>query len=230
MRAASLVGRLFLGFLWLSCGGEPAEEPSVTLSGHVQDILSERPLEGVQICLLESPVPCATSVADGSYSLSGVPAYRDVFLSYQAGGYYPQLLAYHTAGRDDAWVFNLASRAAVEAQARLLGLAVEPEAGQIAFAALQPDSLDGRSGIAVALSPPVSPPVYHNELLLPDQRLVATSTAGTGLIPNVPPGDYALRFSEGCTPRFGFPPEAGSDALAVLVVRGTSTFVAAECP
>jgi hypothetical protein len=58
-------------------------------------------VEGVQVCVYQTPsIACATTAADGTFTLTGLPPLTNMALTLNKAGYQPQLLSISTASTD----------------------------------------------------------------------------------------------------------------------------------
>lgn len=209
---------------------EPVPEVTVTLTGRVLDIVSQNPVTDVSVCVYEHPeVPCALT-ANGEYTLEDVPGHTRLFIEYTKSSYFPTIAEFETTDTDESWVFMLASTAAIELQALLLGLSVDSSTGQIVFAAFDSSTGYGQSGVSMSLSPSSGTIMYSGDEGIPETRS-DTSSLGAGGFLNVEPGTYTLTYDfpgGSCWPYFGWE-ASGSNTVEVRVEAGIATFVSQYC-
>ncbi|MGE5186271.1 MAG: hypothetical protein ACM31C_29655 [Acidobacteriota bacterium] len=165
----------------------------VAMSGTVTD--GQNPLAQAHVCLVGHPeVACATTAADGTWTLVDVFPEDDVAISYTASGY---LGTVSLSSKDGAGVVWLATAPlATDAQATQL-LATEagfayPDAANGFFRV----HVEGVVGATVTLAPAGGGgPVYTRSDGTPDPSLAATaSTTSNSLVyfGNLAPGAYTL--------------------------------------
>ena len=210
--------------------GEPEPETFVTMTAMITDILSENPIDMVQVCVFESDIPCVNSV-NGAVTLPGVPGFSQLYLQFTQSEYFPTIAAYETTDEDFDWDVVLADNATVDFQATLIGEEVDPLAGQVAFGTLDPATDEGVAGVSVTFSADTGLLVFSSDLGLPDPSRTETSANGAGVIVNVDPGVYTLTLDYpggSCTPYLGWEAD-GPGTISVRVVAGVATSVSAWC-
>jgi hypothetical protein len=188
------------------------------------------PVEGVEVCLYHNTqVPCATTLADGSFVLKGLPNKSDSYfvLTLKKSGYVPTLTLAYTF--EVQTVLN----------ATILYTDAQMKAAADSVGAKFPDDLNGfitffgttttnnvlglLGGFTATLSPTSGQgPVYTNEQGVLDKALTSASALGTGAYFNVAPAKYTLKFSHPSL-------NCGSSASVLVEAGYVSANVPASC-
>jgi hypothetical protein len=217
---------------------------TLTVAGSVIDFSSKAPIAGAQVCVyspLTSPKACATTGADGTVSLSGVPAGTQEMISATKSGYV-SLMQMGTLTAANA---TLRGTMPTIGAATALGTVVSVEAdltnlGHLVFitGAGNGPTPDGgmpndTAGVTASLSPASGKgPFYANTAGVPDTSLTATTTSGFGSFLNLPPGDYDLTFSppsgKTCTEVYAWS-NGKPNGFKVRIVAGFITGVILAC-
>jgi hypothetical protein len=163
------------------------------------------PIAGVKVCVYQNTaIPCATSAADGTFTLGNLPPRTNMTLSFTADGYVPILKAIQTASSDMDGTSNpVRMTLSSDPDPNLGGVTIDwTNKGQLAFFALgpQPDAsstLSADVGATVALSPSAGNGPYYLDGN-GDFDLTATSllSGGVGYYYNLPAGNYTLTFTD----------------------------------
>jgi hypothetical protein len=223
-----------------------APTATITEHGTVTDLQSKKPIANLQICLFSpmlSPQPCATTAADGTYTLPGIPASTQVAASIKGGAYYPTLYLKTTGAADETYDLQAIASGTITLLAAVVNVQADDTKGDIAFIALDgnppPDGGTGpahNSGIAVALSPSSgSGPFYLAANGIPQMvnQQTVTSTQGVGTYINVDPGVVELTYTPPAgvtcsTPIAGWPGSTPS-SIKALVAAGYGTAAYMTC-
>jgi len=201
------------------------------------------PLPGVEVCVYQdSSIPCATTQADGSFTMTGLPMRTNLALTLKKSGYYSYLLPIQTASADMDGRSNPAQMAPSGGPAPDLGIAVDLQNKgliqivAIAFggtaAMVDAGAFTTVPGTKVSLSPMSgNGPYFINGS--DEFDLSATSFVGIAAnYYNVAAGNYTLTFSNpgfDCEPvlfpfgQFGWPLTTPAHSIGVLVVPGYIT-------
>jgi hypothetical protein len=195
------------------------------------------PLPGVTICIYQnSAIACATSAADGTFTLTGLPIRGDLVLELKKDGYQSILLPIETASSDMDGRGNPLYMSP-NASPPQVGEAIDQtNKGTINAFAVQLDSngvdLHSVPGTTVTLSPSSGiGPYFVND----NGSIDLTSTGYTGqtaLFYNVDPGTYTLTYANpafDCEPisfpfgQFGFPITTPAHSLKIITAAGYVT-------
>ncbi len=230
----------------MGAGMDLTTTATVTERGTVIDLSSKNPVANLQVCLYSpmlSPQPCATTGADGTYSLPGIPASTQVAASLTGGAYYPSLYLKTTGAADETNDIEAISSGTITLLTAVVNVQADPTKGQIAVIALDgnppPDGGTGpahNSGISVALTPSSgSGPFYLDATGIPQMvnKQSMTSAKGVGAYINVDPGVVELTYTApaGITcaaPIAGWPGSTPS-SIKALVVAGYGTAAYMTC-
>lgn len=231
--AQSLVSQICLGTLLscnFACGDEAVESP-IILEGTVTHGTTSMPMSDVEVCL-QPASKCTSTDEAGRYTLTNVPAHRNVVISVFQEGFIRLILPVRTPNTDHAVnVASLLPNALQNAQSRLLGVEVLADTGTIAFSVSNGINGDGINvpGVRASLSPTSGDGPFYLRGGLPTSDLISTSENGGGLWVNIQPGDYVLSFQDlpdNCTTLFGFGETA---ALLTPIEADTVSVLRIEC-
>jgi hypothetical protein len=204
------------GAVPFECGDDAG--PTIAISGEVYELqpgggpmyVGWPRLEGVQVCVKECDIPCATTDALGTWKLSGIPAESWIVLLFSKAGYANWAVA-RTTGTEDGE--DGTSRQALPSDA---------DAAQVAAAAefdwpLQDKTIISSgttffgqpvAGSTLSIAPsPLKGPAYFGEDWTPNPSLSETSANGMGLF-LVAQGEYFLTANHAgsaCAPSAGWP-------------------------
>lgn len=220
-------------------GGGDAAPSTSTVSGLVSTFAAgnnETPLAGAEICVLDEPaIPCATSNADGTFTLAGIPTDVPSAIVVTATDHVTAIIpAVVPAGTHPT--------ANIDMVANSIGAAIAPTVGidwplgatgQITFYAKSATVPHGYvDGASVSLASGTAKVIVYaaaDESL--DLTRTATSTAGWGVMGNVAPGTSTLSYSHttlDCSQTiWGWPNNSGG--FDVPVRAGALTFALAWC-
>lgn len=197
-------------------------------------------LGGVEVCVDGmATIRCATSAADGTFALHGLPAQTDLVLTTRKDGYVKTLRAIETASTDmDGTGFPLVTTKRGGPRPDL-GFTYDDSLGAISFFALKIEK-DGGAALPVDVRVTLAPQAGHGPFFTTDRNVfdqtATASIGGLGFFFNVEPGDYVLNFDDqgaDCAPisfpfgAFGYPSpptsvrfpvrsEYATDQIAVL--------------
>ena len=202
-RSVVLVGAMFV---LASCGepaapvdaggtdggpGDAGEEAVVVSSGGLRS--SASPIAGVEVCVyMRDDIPCATSAADGSYTLPGVPA-RMTALTFEHATHLDVLSPLEDLTADIALGHLMLTDAEATAGTSLAGATEPYPFATTGVAALQIRNGAGDPivGAAVTISPDVGNGPVYIEGGVPDLSRTTTGNGST-LFTDLPPGTYEL--------------------------------------
>ena len=219
----------------MGAGMDLTTTATVTERGTVIDLSSKNPVANLQVCLYSpmlSPQPCATTGADGTYSLPGIPASTQVAASLTGGAYYPSLYLKTTGAADETNDIEAISSGTITLLTAVVNVQADPTNPP-------PDGGTGpahNSGISVALTPSSgSGPFYLDATGIPQMvnKQSMTSAKGVGAYINVDPGVVELTYTApaGITcaaPIAGWPGSTPS-SIKALVVAGYGTAAYMTC-
>jgi hypothetical protein len=230
---------------YVACGGSskkphPDAPPDVigsVLTGTVLDEGSS-PVAGAQVCIVGHPeVPCATSAADGTYSIhvAFLPADADLAVTTTASGHLGGVALLHETMGGLLWEdVPLWTDASATTRLATQGGFTYPTA-QDGFVELdvQGATVGSLTGATASLSPASGAgPVYADPTGTLDRARTSTSSSGFAFFGNVAPGMYAITVTaaqktcsvmNGASVIAGDWPGAGSATTAVQVVAGAMT-------
>ncbi len=156
------------------------------------------PIPGARVCVDQHPeIPCATSAADGTFVLSGLPGGTDLALTLDKSGYTPTLQPIQTSNADMVATSPLGMTPTTDPLPDA-GFAIDLQGnGAVTFFAL---AFSGATATpAVGVTAALSPAAGHGPLYTDGRGkidLAATSLSGYGgLYYDVPAGDYTLTFA-----------------------------------
>ena len=93
---------------------------TVTLSGVVTDFGSPNPLPNIEVCMFGQDIPCATTDAEGAYTLDGVPVAEGA-IEFTGPSRFPSLFWGEGPMEDQTLDYNLLSTLAANVLAAVLG-------------------------------------------------------------------------------------------------------------
>ncbi len=191
-----------------SCDSDPADSPTVFVSGTAYVKGSTVPVEGGVVAIAEHPEISTVTDANGHWMLA-VPDGASVTASLTHADFIPTYTeTFTTAGEDiDRVHFQMIAPALFEVLAGMLGVVPDPGKCQLSTEVTKVDAQDktldeliavrphGVPDVTVSLSPPsgtVTYFAYGDPFDLPDQNLTGTSTSGGLVSTQVDPGVYTL--------------------------------------
>jgi hypothetical protein len=216
--------------------------PAVVVSGTISDYSTNKPLDGMRICLYfpkKSPQPCTTSAADGHYTIA-MPQNSMVGLSYVLSGYTSEVLIGLT-GSETTQPLDYAAlpTATIDALAGAAGQKIDATKAQLFVSVTAPSSTPavgaGVPGVTMAIAPASGAgPFYASPSGLPDTGLTSTSAFGLAAFVNVEPGQSVVTLappSGGCAPSTPGAswPGTGPNTTTVVLVAGYLTHVTLPC-
>jgi len=168
--------------------------PRITITGTItkQGTMPLAPLAGVQVCVYPSTTGCATTAADGTYSLM-VPATGPSGVTFTLNGYVP-VLQEITPPEPIGVDFQLIPAATAGILATLLHISLDETKGLFATIAVDPGTGMPLSGVSFTVTPAPGAGTgpYYVSGGFPDPQATATSADGSALYLNVPVGDYTV--------------------------------------
>jgi hypothetical protein len=241
MRKISVVGLSVTTAFWFGCGGTGTSEgagtdggpedavPVVAVQGHVHAPDGTR-LARADVCALgtsaSSAGPCAKSDAEGSFTLSPLPANGVVSLTFNKNGFLPMLRTILTEEQDLLLPEDENTLIAATRPQSFLGVTADPTKGQMAFLVKNADG--NAPAVDVTLTGFDGAPTPA--ALASDGTPAGSIAAGSGGgFANVTAGEYVLRvggISATCTASdlYGVPittyQPSSAAALALSVVAG----------
>lgn len=170
-------------------GGTDAGNTGLAVAGVLADSETSLPIDGVEVCIRDSPAPCTSTGATGRFDLSGLPPGQTFTLRFRKLGYYTQNHMYGPRNTDLSVALLLNSRTFYNAQASVLGLAFDATKGH---ASAQAGAAG--AGATFTLAPASGSGPYYtadDSLRFEPSR---TSASATGLVAfaNLDPGDYVV--------------------------------------
>lgn len=155
-------------------------------------------IAGVKICIHGRPqIPCATSGADGTFTLKGLPARQNIILVSEKKDYVRSIRPIETASTDmDNSNAPLVTARADGARPDL-GFEFDDTLGVVSFFALgvEPDGgLGLPTGVTVSLTPSTAKGPYFTTKQNTFVEGGEATAGGIGFFFNVVPGDYELTF------------------------------------
>ncbi len=188
--------------LALACGSEPEEPTPSDDSTYLRGTYRQTnflPWEGVEVCVDElADQACVMTDSDGNFLLEGLPLETDLTVRPHHADvgldtYHP----YNTLDFENTWNRALVTYDKLQGAAEDQGDSLTPGLGHYAFVAITdfPDWALSRD-VTFSLSPDPGLEGYYGKLNgSPDPDLMATGSAGSGGMVNIPPGTYDVTFS-----------------------------------
>lgn len=189
---------------------------TVTLSGIVSDFGTPDPLEGVDVCVFEQAgIPCATTDAEGAYTLMGVPSAEGA-IEFTGTGRFPSLFWGEGPMMDDVLNYSVLSTLAAAVLAANLGEEIDDSLGHLALAV---SDADGAllPGVSFTMTPASGASGYLTMNGI-DPDLTETTQAGFAGWLNVDLGEVEITASHptlDCVPGPGSIVGATPDALRI---------------
>jgi hypothetical protein len=213
--------------------------PSLSIQGFVHDAHGAS-LSGVQVCLQAGPEialdigDCATSTADGSFALHGMPQEILLTIAFEKKGYVPAIRAIQMKTSDIELPSDENRMLPTSTPPVFAGAPLDATTGGIRFFV---DSDSGEPAPASAWIASFENPNVDYEAVYFDAagNVVSGAQAGSsGAFGGLPTGSYAVTFysdTGSCTPKgdlYGQP--LGETSILVPVVEGHVTMpVGADC-
>ena len=226
-----------------ACGGDDAGGApdgggvSVVATGRVVEAMAGAsfedlpPLADAEVCLHDAPeVPCATTGADGSYRLEGLPADSEVALAMRHDGHQGALVPLVIDERPPDVSVALSPQGEIDARNAAGGVTATDATGSVGLVAIDGSRV---AGVSVTVdAPSVEGPVYVDSAGDPDPALGETSDRGFAFAVALPPGSAEASFSHeslSCdVPALGWPAREGG-SVRFPVAAGLETTVAVSC-
>jgi len=194
---------------------------AVTISGTVTDFGTPTALEGVEVCVFErAGVPCATTDAEGAYTLMGVPVAEGA-IAFTRTGRFPSLFWGEGPMDGDVLDYNLLSNLAAAVLAASLEEEIDDGSGHLALAVS-----DGEGGLLSGASFTMTPSSGAIGYLTPDgidPTLIETTQVGFAGWLNVEVGEVEITASHptlDCVPGPGALVGSTPDALRIDITAG----------
>ncbi len=199
-----------------SSGTSTGTVDTVTLSGIVSDFGSPDVLEGVDVCVFEQGgIPCATTDAEGAYTLMGVPSAEGA-IEFTGTGRFPSLFWGEGPMVDEVLNYSLLSNLAAAVLAASLGEEIDDGLGHLALAVSDGDGAL-LPGVSFTMTPS-SGAVGYLTMSGIDPDLTATTQAGFAGWLNVDVGEVEIVASHpslDCVPGPGALVGSTPDALRI---------------
>lgn len=217
-------------------GGMP--RPTIVLRGTIRDFLSDAPVSGLSVCIYEEPeLPCATTVADGTFELEGVPAFSDLRLTYQGSDerWQRSMLHIRTLGVDQMWGLTTIDALVAEGLATDAGITLDPTRATVVFTTVDgEDPPKGVAGLGASIEPDDAEALaFITDTFTVSTSQTATGTRGVGFFANVPPGPHTLRFTHpdrSCMNTAGWQGSSPTEARVDVVAGWFSSTPSMLCP
>jgi len=160
-------------------------------------------VEGVKICVKDHPeIACATSAADGSFELDGLPPLTNLILTIDKDGFVKESKTIQTASTDmnvgNGILMFETSKAAVAG-----GVTQDPTKGAVSLFAIGPvpgstdqTAFQTEPGVSVSLSPKSGDGPHFSNRKGKFDPSATTTLDGLAFYYNVDPGDYTLTFTD----------------------------------
>ena len=168
------------------------------------------PIEGVEVCILDVPLPCVTSDVNG-LAVVRVPASSPIWATLVKELYMSALVGAVTGDENLELTAPLINASLADVVAGAAGLEIDPRKSHVGFFAVgQPDppgsmQYPPMEDVSFSLDPPAANgPFYLNETALIDMSLMATGPQGGGLAFNAEPGNAVLTATHPTLPCEGF--------------------------
>lgn len=209
------------------------------LTGFVTDFAGAA-LPGVELCVYELPeLPCATTAADGTFELPGLPLAENLTVTQTLDGYQASAYPINTeAVPRYYWAMRMIDDALVETQRSVADATVEPHTSGLFMEIGVPTSSDPIAwtlleGATVSISPDAGEKHYMNLIYMPDDDLLATSSVGFAGYMNLPPGEYTVNAvapgGECHDELMGWKVEADG-AVVAPAIEGFASWISVGCP
>jgi hypothetical protein len=160
-------------------------------------------IEGAEISVLEDSNFKTTSVADGYFEISGLPAGMEATFVLKKDGFpRAQTKTFTLPDKDlEKVTFQVPDLQLVDLLAASIGVSVDTKKCQMVTTitrvgkSIYDDGAHGEQDATVSIDPAVAPekgPIYFNSSVMPDKTLNKSSDDGGVLFVNVDPGEYVL--------------------------------------
>lgn len=194
---------------------------TVTLSGVVTDFGTPNPLPGIDVCVFEQEgIPCATTDAEGAYTLEGVPSAEGA-IEFTGPSRFPSLFWGEGPMEDEVLDYNLLSTLAAAVLANALGEKIDENDGHLALAVLDAEG-SLLSGASFTMDPP-SGAIGYLTLEGIDPELTETTQVGFAGWLNVDVGEVEVTVSHpelDCVPGPGALVGSTPNALRIDITAG----------
>lgn len=209
--------------------GEEADGPTVTVNGQVSQYLGST-IANATVCIIEPALGCATSDANGEYTLAGVPANSVITATIEAEGNMPAVGAVMIGDEDRDLYTTLLPRDGVESLFADAGIEFDTSLGAIAVGIGDPLSMNNNAaGFVPKLSPAAGDGPYYTTLGGIDTERTSTDNFGVASILNLTEGDYqvTLEGPRDCTSRDA--PQGPDGSFLAPVMEGYLTYIFLQC-
>jgi hypothetical protein len=159
-------------------------------------------LPGVKVCVYQNAsIPCATTGADGTFTLEGLPPLTNLVLTFEKDGYLKESKTIQTASTD-MQVTNPMFMFPTGVQGPS-GVTQDPSKGAVSFFAIGPvpgnpdqNAFQTEPGVSVTITPAVTKEQgpYFGDGRGKFDPTATTTLNGLGFFYNLAPGDYQLNF------------------------------------
>lgn len=146
---------------------------------------------GAMVCIVEpAGGPCVTSVADGTFTATGIPENSEMLIELTKDAFMPALATVTSGTVDVDFSYLMASRRTVATLGSVIREPIMATKGHIFV------QTGGADGVTVTLTPTSGAgPFYATAAGIPSRTLTETTTSGTAIFANVDPGEYLVAFS-----------------------------------
>jgi hypothetical protein len=214
-----------------SPGGGTMGTNGFSLAAQMYDSVTGNPMQGVSMCLLNSPSTCVTTVADGSFAIQGVLPTGSGITGTMSGyvvGVWPAAPTANVSG----WSLNMRSTTRMAALAMQVG-AEFGTTGAIYFQVTDGNK-DALAGVSVSTSVGGKPAYFAGDGTGLSGTLTQSTSAGNGYVFELPAGTVDVRFSaagRACarSGAIGWPPADGTETTSMPIVAGQVSSVWAVC-
>ena len=198
-------------------------------------------LEGVKVCVYQNTdIPCTTTAADGTFTLTGFSALTNAAITLDKAGYQPQLLSIQTASTDMDERQYPVYMPDTDGGAPPIGTAIDPTKGRLTTFILGSSptangDFRGEPGASMTLMPMSGlGPFYLGQGGIVEGATAYTDTGLQALYFNLTPGMYTLTYNDpdpmkDCEPVLfpfdsrGIAGPMGSHQVSFPVVAGYTT-------
>lgn len=214
-----------------SPGGGTRLTNGFSLTAQMYDSVTGNPMQGVSICLLNSPSTCVTTVADGSFAIQGVQPTGSGITGTMSGyvvGVWPAAPTANVSG----WSLNMRSTTRMAALAEQAG-AEFGTTGAIYFQVTDGNK-DALAGVSISTSMGGKPAYFTGDGTGLSGTLTQSTSAGNGYVFELPAGTVDVRFSaagRAClrSGAVGWPPADGTQTTSMPIAAGQVSIVWAVC-
>lgn len=212
---------------------DPASTSGITVKGTVGDAFSRAPLPFVEVCIIEGGSQCVDTNPSGEFFLLNVEKGTELLIRFIRNTYYPNVAHFTVTDDSERLTYLLTSDELTDLASSLANVTRDDSKGAIVFAARdgKGPTAQNITDVAVTLEPAGGQGPFYAVMGGFDMSRTSTTSVGGGVIFNVEPGDYVVRYSHPtkvCKPYYGWKgPEDGT--LRVKVLSGFSTYISQIC-